>query len=135
MGGAFCNSDTSVPISKVDGFIERTVQTVSAIHPGLRINTYGHIGDGNIHHNVLPPDGVSKADFVAGDPGIVEAVRMSINDTTQEFCGSISAEHGIGRLKTRDLEVYGDPAKSEAVRRIKKALDPNNIMNPGALLS
>lgn len=133
-GGAFCNSDTAVPISQVNAFIEATVQRVTAINSALRINTYGHIGDGNIHHNVLPPDGISKADFLAANPEIIEAVRMAINDTTVEFGGSISAEHGIGRLKTGDLETFADAGKLDALKRIKKALDPNNIMNPGAVV-
>lgn len=132
--GAFCNSDTSVPISKVDAFITRTQQMVHDIHSGLRINTYGHIGDGNIHHNVLPPEGVSKIDFVAANPKIVKAVRMAINQATQEFHGSISAEHGIGRLKTEDLQMYASAEKQMLLRQIKTALDPNNIMNPGALV-
>ncbi len=133
--GAFCSSDTSVPISKVDEFIKQTFTAVSGINPNLRINTYGHIGDGNIHHNVLPPIGVEKADFIAANPGIIEAVRMAINDTTQKFNGSISAEHGIGRLKAKDLEIYADKAKHETLKRIKLALDPNNVMNPGAIIA
>ena len=133
--GAFCNSDTSVPISKVDEFIKQTLRAVLEINPNLRINTYGHIGDGNIHHNVLPPIGVEKADFIAANPGIIEAVRMAINDTTQKFNGSISAEHGIGRLKAKDLEIYADKAKHETLKRIKLALDPNNVMNPGAIIA
>lgn len=133
--GAFCNSDTSVPISKVGAFIEKTASNVLSIEPDLRINTYGHIGDGNIHHNVLPPDGFSKANFIAENPGIVEAVRMAINETTVEFGGSISAEHGIGRLKIRDLELYGEAAKLETLKRIKAAMDQNNIMNPGAVVT
>ncbi len=131
--GAFCNSDTSVPISKVDPFIELTVKKVKNIHPDLRINTYGHIGDGNIHHNVLPPANVSKADFIAANPTIIEEVRTAINDSTREFQGSISAEHGIGRLKTHDLEIYVNKTKCETLKRVKLALDPNNIMNPGAV--
>ena len=132
--GAFCNSDTSVPISKVDAFIGMTRQKLAGIHGALRVNTYGHIGDGNIHHNVLPPLGVSKADFVAANPGIVEAVRMAINEATLTFHGSISAEHGIGRLKAQDLEIYASDAKLTALKSIKKAMDPNNIMNPGAII-
>lgn len=134
-GGAFCNSDTSVPISKVDAFIERTSRAVAEIHPGLRLNTYGHIGDGNIHHNVLPPAGIAKAEFIAAHPDIIEAVRMAINDATCQFDGSISAEHGVGRLKTKDLEIYASSAKREALKRIKSAMDPNNVMNPGALVA
>ncbi len=134
VNGAFCNSDTAVPISKVDEFISATIKAIKAIGPELRVNSYGHIGDGNIHHNVFPAKGVSKKEFVTAYPEKVEAVRMAINEATDQFNGSISAEHGIGRLKTTDLEVYVSTTKRDAMRRIKAALDPNNIMNPGALI-
>jgi len=135
IGGAFCSSDTSVPISEVGVFIKRTNELVFNIHADVRINSYGHIGDGNIHHNVLPPAGVSKDNFLAENPSIVEDVRMAINEATVQFNGSISAEHGIGRLKTRDLELYANKTKLSAIKTIKAALDPHGIMNPGALLS
>jgi len=135
MGGAFCNSDTSVPISKVGAFIEQTYQAIFELHPDLQINTYGHIGDGNIHHNVLPPNGIAKAAFIAAQPGIIDKVRLAINDATSLYQGSISAEHGIGRLKVQDMEIYVDATKRQALKRIKTALDPNNIMNPGAIYS
>ena len=135
MAGAFCNSDTSVPISKVDVFIADTIKVISDIHPAVRINSYGHIGDGNIHHNVIPPAGVTKVEFLTSNPGIIDAVRMAINETSHRHGGSISAEHGIGRLKTRDLETFVDKARYDAIRRIKVALDPNNIMNPGVLIN
>ncbi|MEM9585160.1 MAG: FAD-binding oxidoreductase [Pseudomonadota bacterium] len=131
---AFCNSDTAVPISKVDAFIAATEDAIRAINPDLRINSYGHIGDGNIHHNVLPAPGVTKKEFAAAHADTVEAVRMAINETTAQFGGSVSAEHGIGRLKTKDMELYVSAAKRDAMKAIKAALDPNNIMNPGALI-
>ncbi len=134
LAGAFCNSDTSVPISKVGAFIECTRAKVSSVHPDLRINTYGHIGDGNIHQNVLPPDGISKESFLEANAGVIEAVRMAINDATMQFDGSISAEHGIGRLKKADLKQYAPRHKLGAIKKIKQALDPNNIMNPGAII-
>lgn len=133
--GAFCNSDTSVPISKVDAFISETTKAIKTIGPELRINSYGHIGDGNIHHNVFPAKGMLKKEFVAAFPDKVEAVRMAINQVTDQFSGSISAEHGIGRLKTTDLDIYVSLAKRDAMKSIKAALDPNNIMNPGALIA
>lgn len=133
MAGAFCNSDTSVPISKIDAFILDTIEAIRKIHAGIQINSYGHIGDGNIHHNVFPPMGKTKAEFLGQNPGIVEAVRMAINETTHRHGGSISAEHGIGRLKTGDLDIYASKARTETIRSIKRALDPNNIMNPGVL--
>ena len=134
LSGAFVSSDTSVPISKVEAFIHATCAAVKAINPDLRVNTYGHIGDGNIHHNILPPQGVTKAAFLKAEPDAAERIRMVINDATVQFGGSISAEHGIGRLKTQDLEAYVTPVKQRALKAIKLALDPNNIMNPGAVL-
>jgi len=134
MAGAFCNSDTSVAVSKVDGFIAQTVTAIKAIHADVRINSYGHLGDGNIHHNVFPPLGVGKAEFLAAHPGIIDAVRLAINDVTHAHGGSISAEHGIGRLKTGDLESYASTARQLMLRQIKTALDPKNILNPGALI-
>lgn len=135
MAGAFCNSDTSVPISRVDAFITDTVKAVRDIHPDVRINSFGHIGDGNIHHNVIPPAGVSKADLLMSNPGIIDAVRMAINETSHRHGGSISAEHGIGRLKADDLETFAGKARCDTIRRIKRALDPNNIMNPGVIIN
>ncbi len=134
MEGAFCNSDTSVSVSRVHGFIADTIKAIADIHPEVRINSYGHVGDGNIHHNVFPPFGISKADFLGQHPEILEQVRMAINKVTHQHHGSISAEHGIGRLKTGDLEQYVTPARYDMIRRIKKAVDPDNIMNPGVLI-
>lgn len=132
--GAICNSDTSVPVSRIEAFIRETHAAVLATHPGLRINSYGHIGDGNIHHNVFPPAGFAKAAFVAATPGIIDTVRDAIDRVTLDFGGAISAEHGIGRLKVDDLARYGAPAKLAAIRAIKASLDPRGIMNPGAII-
>ena len=108
--------------------------TIQKVYPNLRINSYGHIGDGNIHLNVLPPKEISKDDFLKSNPKVREQVRMAINETTHLLGGSISAEHGIGRLKTRDLEMYASKARLKAIKSIKSALDPNNIMNPGVII-
>jgi FAD/FMN-containing dehydrogenase len=134
LAGAICSSDTSVPLRQIAPFIAQTHETVRALYPGLRINSYGHIGDGNIHHNVFPPEGVQKTGFVADQPEIVEKVRHAINDVTVHYGGSISAEHGIGRLKRDDLKAQASPAKLTLLHQIKSAIDPNNIMNPGALI-
>lgn len=132
--GAFCNSDTSVAVSKVPAFIAETTHAIAAIHPGLLINSYGHVGDGNIHHNVFPPKGIPKADFVQANAGVIDQVRLAINDVTHAHGGSISAEHGIGRLKADDLQHYASAARYDALKRIKAALDPKGIMNPSALI-
>jgi FAD/FMN-containing dehydrogenase len=132
--GAICSSDTAVPLSKISDFIDDTVSEVSKVHPELRINSYGHIGDGNIHHNVFPPLGESKVDFIKKNSDAVVDLRMAINEATASNTGSISAEHGVGRLKVDDLERYADPVKVRIMRQIKDALDPHNILNPGVLL-
>jgi len=134
LGGVFCSSDTSVPISKVDAFISTASRAIFAIAPDVLLNIYGHIGDGNIHINVLPSEGMTKHAFLAKNSGVVDAIRNVINETTAEFGGSISAEHGIGRLKTKDLEVYTDATKLALIQSIKHAIDPNGIMNPGAVI-
>ena len=132
--GAFCSSDTSVPISRIPDFVLQTRVAIHAIHPGLRINSYGHIGDGNIHHNVFSPEGTAKAEFLNANPGINDAVRMAITQVSHDLDGSISAEHGIGRLKIEDMEQFASPTRLTMMRRIKNALDPKGILNPGALL-
>ena len=132
--GAICSSDTSVPISRIPDFITRTHAAVRGVHADLRINSYGHIGDGNIHHNVFPPAGVAKADLLAAHPGINDAVRMAITRVSHDLGGSISAEHGIGRLKLADMAEFASPARLAMMRAIKTALDPKGILNPGALL-
>lgn len=132
--GAICSSDTSVPLAKIGDFISGCHDAIDQVVPGLRVNSYGHIGDGNIHHNVFPPEGTTKAEFVKDNPGVIEAVRNAINDVTVACGGSISAEHGIGRLKRKDLVRYGAPTKIAAIRSIKSALDPRGILNPGALI-
>jgi FAD/FMN-containing dehydrogenase len=96
----------------------------------LRINCFGHLGDGNLHYNVFPQRGRTRAQ----DEPIREPVKRVVHDMVHAMGGSVSAEHGIGRLKVGDLERYGDPAKLAAMRAIKAALDPAGIMNPGAVL-
>ena len=96
----------------------------------FRVNCFGHVGDGNLHYNVFPPKGQSKEAFT----GQRDEIKRVVHDLVHELGGSVSAEHGVGRLKVDDLERYGDPAKLSAMRAIKAALDPVGIMNPGAVL-
>ena len=88
------------------------------------------MGDGNIHFNVFPPLGNTKSDFIE----IKKDVAMLIHETAIELEGSFSAEHGVGRLKVMELYKYGDEGKLTMMRAVKKALDPNFILNPGALI-
>lgn len=128
--GAISTHDISVPVSDVPEFITRGIEEIAAINPQLRINCFGHLGDGNLHYNVYPPKGVSRGEF----DQIADEIRSSIFDLVNSYNGSFSAEHGVGRMKKPDLMKYADPSKLAAMRAIKAALDPNGILNPGAVI-
>jgi FAD/FMN-containing dehydrogenase len=127
--GAVSSHDISLPLGAIAGFLDRAGPALHALGD-LRINCFGHLGDGNLHYNVFPAMGRGRAEY---EP-IREAVKRLVHDLVHDMGGSVSAEHGIGRLKLDDLERYGDPAKLAAMRAIKRALDPAGIMNPGAVL-
>ena len=129
--GAISSHDISVPISRISAFVESGIQRLAEVDPAMRLNCFGHIGDGNLHYNVFPPDGRAASDFANRRA----EVKQAIHDLVTEFDGSISAEHGIGRHKRDDLVKYGDPPKVAAMRAIKAALDPSGIMNPGAVIA
>ncbi len=127
--GSVSSHDISVPITRIPEFIMRGAKELGQLAE-FRINCFGHVGDGNLHYNVFPTRGKSRNDYELERP----AVKDIVHDLTHALGGSISAEHGIGRLKTDDLERYGDPAKLAAMRAIKAGLDPAGIMNPGAII-
>jgi len=128
--GAINSHDISVPIAAVPAFIEEGRGVVAGFGD-VRLNCFGHLGDGNLHYNVYPPKGANRADYMHLKP----AIQKAVHDLVQAYEGSFSAEHGIGRVKAADLLAYGDPAKISAMRAIKTALDPVGIMNPGAVIS
>ena len=127
--GAVSSHDISLPLGEVAGFIAEAGAALMRLGP-WRINCFGHLGDGNLHYNVFPPRGGKASDFKA----LRDEVKRLVHDMVDARGGSVSAEHGLGRLKVDDLETYGDPAKLAAMRAIKAALDPLGIMNPGAVL-
>jgi FAD/FMN-containing dehydrogenase len=127
--GSVSSHDISVPLSQIPAFIDMATAALAGIGD-YRINCFGHVGDGNLHYNVFPQPGRSRADHETERP----AIKRCVHDIVHGMGGSISAEHGIGRLKVDDLERYGDPVKQAAMRAIKDALDPNGILNPGAVL-
>lgn len=127
--GSVSSHDISVPLSEIPNFIETATARLAGIGD-YRINCFGHVGDGNLHYNVFPQPGRSRADHEDERP----AIKTCVHDLVHELGGSVSAEHGVGRLKVEDLERYGDPVKQAAMRAIKDALDPHGLMNPGAVL-
>ena len=127
--GSVSSHDISVPLGAIPEFITRATDALSALGD-FRINCFGHVGDGNLHYNVFPAKGKSRADYEDKR----DVVKRLVHDLVHDLGGSFSAEHGVGRIKVDDLERYGDPAKLTAMRAIKTALDPQGIMNPGAVL-
>ena len=127
--GSVSSHDISVPLGAISEFITEGGVRMAKMGD-FRINCFGHVGDGNLHYNIFPQQGRTRADH----ENQREAIKACLHDLTHELGGSISAEHGIGRLKVADLETYGDPAKLSAMRAIKAGLDPLGIMNPGAVL-
>ncbi|HEX5600185.1 MAG TPA: FAD-linked oxidase C-terminal domain-containing protein, partial [Hyphomicrobiaceae bacterium] len=103
---------------------------VESICPGARPLPLGHFGDGNVHYNVAQPIGMEKERFLE----LWDKISSEVHALVVEMGGSISAEHGIGRMKRGDLERYKSPVEIDLMRRIKAAFDPNGILNPGKVL-
>ncbi len=128
--GGSIKHDVSVPVAAVPDFIRAATAAVTAAMPGIRPVPFGHVGDGNIHFNLSQPPAMDRAAFLAE----WERMNRIVHDIVAAMDGSISAEHGIGRLKRAELAHYGDPVALDLMRRLKAALDPQGIMNPGKIV-
>jgi len=122
--------DVSVPVSRVADFIIRASDSVTDRLPGIRPIAFGHVGDGNIHFNLTQPEGADTAAYLAR----WQEFNDIVHGVVRELRGSISAEHGVGRLKRDEITHYKPSVEIELMCRIKRALDPDNIMNPGKLV-
>jgi FAD/FMN-containing dehydrogenase len=129
--GASVKNDISVPVSKVPELIRRAGAACTGLIPGCRVAAFGHLGDGNIHFNVVQPEAMSAEAFLARDHAIMDTV----NEVVRDLGGSFSAEHGIGRLKAYMMPEWRGGVELDLMRRIKRALDPAGIMNPGKVLA
>lgn len=128
--GGSIKHDVAVPVSRVAEFIEIATQACEARLPGVRVCAFGHFGDGNIHFNLSQPLGMDKAAFLAE----WETFNRIVHDIVETMNGSIAAEHGIGLMKREELIRYKDPVALDLMRRVKQALDPMNILNPGKVV-
>jgi FAD/FMN-containing dehydrogenase len=129
--GGSIKHDVSVPLSRVAEFIEAAEAACIAAMPGIRPCSFGHVGDGNIHFNISQPLGMDKAAFL----GEWERFNRITHDIVRSMKGSISAEHGIGLIKRDELPHYKDPVALDLMRTLKRALDPQNILNPGKVVA
>ena len=128
--GASVKNDVSVPVSKVPEFIRKATIACETLIPGIRAVPFGHMGDGNIHFNLEQPVGSDPAWFLDQDHALMDVV----NEVVREFDGSFSAEHGIGKLKPYMMPDWRGGAELALMQRIKAALDPMGLMNPGKVL-
>ena len=128
--GPSIKHDVSVQVSRTPAFIREATTLVKELVPGCRVVSYGHLGDGNVHFNLSPAEGDRDPVFLEQ----AKRVNHAVHEVIASYGGSISAEHGIGRLKRDELAVYKSEAEIQLMRTIKAALDPSGIMNPGKVL-
>jgi FAD/FMN-containing dehydrogenase len=128
--GPSIKHDISVAVSKIPSFMQEGLAAMKKALPECRPVPFGHVGDGNLHFNCQSPPGWGKQRFFAHG----EAISGAVYDLVVSYGGSISAEHGIGRLKVDELAHYRSEVELDVMRSIKRALDPDNLMNPGKIV-
>jgi FAD/FMN-containing dehydrogenase len=124
--------DISLPVSAIPDFVAHTDALLAREVEGVRLVIFGHLGDGNLHYNVQCPVGGNAADFLSAQE---HRINTLVFEAVMRFGGSISAEHGVGAQKVNKLPLYKDPTALAMMRSVKQALDPQNILNPGRVLS
>jgi FAD/FMN-containing dehydrogenase len=130
--GPAMQHDISVPVEQMPEFILTASPAIESAFPGTCAVAFGHLGDGNVHFHVLAPAGAVRGAWEETDG---KAVSAAVYDLVSQWGGSISAEHGIGQMKVDELARLHDPVALGLMRRIKQALDPDGLLNPGKLLS
>jgi FAD/FMN-containing dehydrogenase len=131
LAGASIKHDVSVPVADVPAFIREGWAAAEAVVPGCRPVPFGHLGDGNIHFNITQPVDADPEAFIAR----WDEMNAAIHAVAARFAGSIAAEHGVGRLKRDLLPAVKDPVELALMHGLKRMLDPEGLMNPGAVLS
>ena len=130
--GPAMQHDIAVPTEQMPDFLEAAVPAIEQRWPGVHAFGFGHLGDGNVHFHVLAPPGSDRTIWENGDG---KAISRAVHDMVTEWNGTISAEHGIGQLKIDELERLCDPVQLALLHKVKRALDPQGLLNPGKLLA
>jgi FAD/FMN-containing dehydrogenase len=128
--GISIKHDIAVPVSRVAEFLQRAARDLIGRWPDARIVAFGHIGDGNLHYNLSKADALENRDFIARTPDI----NRVVHDLVDALGGSISAEHGLGQLKREEITLYRSEVELEMMRALKRAFDPQGLMNPGKVI-
>jgi FAD/FMN-containing dehydrogenase len=128
--GRALKHDISVPLSRMQEFLERGDEMLEKGWPDARLVAFGHVGDGNLHYNVVLPRSLSAEEWTVEG----ERVTGALYDLVQSFNGSFSAEHGVGQSKKAYLAAYRAGPELDLMRSLKKMLDPANILNPGKVI-
>ena len=129
--GPAMQHDISVPVDRMADFVEQAIEIVERKFPGCEAIAFGHLGDGNVHFHVLAPPGADRASWEGED---AKEISAFVYDLVTQWSGSISAEHGIGQDKVAIFEQLGDPIALNVLHKVKQALDPDGLLNPGKLL-
>ena len=119
----------SVRVSKVTGFLKELEHLFKLHYPDFEVIVFGHLGDGNLHINILKPDNLPRETFIKK----CEKVNITLFKLVKEYEGSISAEHGVGLLKKDYLLYSRSPEEIKVMQSLKKIFDPDNILNPGKI--
>lgn len=130
--GPAMQHDIAVPVERMADFLEHAVPAMETAWPGTRAFGFGHLGDGNVHFHVQAPAGVDRSIWESTDG---KAISQAVDDLVTAWNGTISAEHGIGQLKVDELERLADPVALALLHKVKAALDPQGLLNPGKLLA
>ncbi len=128
--GASIKNDIAVPVSATPEFLHRADAAVVAMVPDARICAFGHLGDGNVHYNISQPEGMDAQTYLK----LWDKMTDAVNEVVLDLGGTISAEHGIGRMKRHHMPHIKSAVELEMMRSIKQLFDPTNILNPGKLL-
>jgi FAD/FMN-containing dehydrogenase len=128
--GASIKHEIAVPVAAVPPFRAEARPALEAALPGVIVYAFGHLGDGNIHFNLIQPQSMNAEAFLA----LTGALNRKVHDLVARHGGSISAEHGLGALRREEIARYKSGIEIELMRQIRAALDPQGIMNPGKLL-
>ena len=129
--GPAVQHDISVPVERMPDFVDAVTPVIEREWPGSEVVAFGHLGDGNVHLHVIAPAGATPGEWQRGEG---KRISARVYDLVTQWDGSISAEHGIGQLKRAELARLGDPVALEMMRRVKQALDPQGLLNPGKLI-